>query len=134
MSKNRSKDLKNYPQISRRVRDTLARLDLFVFTANRLTLRAHKPTRCSRLAFRLPGSRDFCRRRTLPQMAAASEKPPRVLSKPITFATAGLGGILGWLVVHPANTCAVRMNLLAGTLPQVRPVPHARTRTVQPRS
>ena len=27
------------------------------------------------------------------------------------FATAGLGGIAGWVVVHPANTLAVQMNL-----------------------
>ncbi|EEC51781.1 predicted protein [Phaeodactylum tricornutum CCAP 1055/1] len=33
------------------------------------------------------------------------------LSKPIIFATSGLGGCLGWAFVHPANTLAVRMNL-----------------------
>lgn len=33
------------------------------------------------------------------------------LSKPIIFATSGLGGVLGWGVVHPANTIAVRWNL-----------------------
>lgn len=27
------------------------------------------------------------------------------------FATSGLGGMLGWVLVHPANTTAVRMNL-----------------------
>jgi hypothetical protein len=41
---------------------------------------------------------------------------PQVLSKPMTFATAGLGGILGWTIVHPANTCAVKMNLLSARL------------------
>lgn len=29
----------------------------------------------------------------------------------VNFATAGLGGIMGWLVVHPFNTVSVRMNL-----------------------
>ena len=29
----------------------------------------------------------------------------------VKFATAGVGGILGWIVVHPFNTLAVRMNL-----------------------
>lgn len=33
------------------------------------------------------------------------------LPKSITFLTAGLGGMLGWCVVHPANTLAVRSNL-----------------------
>ena len=33
------------------------------------------------------------------------------LSKPVIFGTSGLGGILGWIVVHPFNTLAVRMNL-----------------------
>ncbi|KAL3807513.1 hypothetical protein ACHAXA_008271 [Cyclostephanos tholiformis] len=32
-------------------------------------------------------------------------------SKPVVFATSGLGGMFGWIVVHPANTCAVRMSL-----------------------
>eukprot|EP00629_Pelagomonadales_sp_RCC1024_P005150 CAMPEP_0119282282 /NCGR_PEP_ID=MMETSP1329-20130426/26399_1 /TAXON_ID=114041 /ORGANISM="Genus nov. species nov., Strain RCC1024" /LENGTH=85 /DNA_ID=CAMNT_0007282931 /DNA_START=178 /DNA_END=432 /DNA_ORIENTATION=+ len=31
----------------------------------------------------------------------------------VKFGTAGLGGILGWIVVHPFNTAAVRMNLAA---------------------
>jgi solute carrier family 25 oxoglutarate transporter 11 len=29
----------------------------------------------------------------------------------MTFLTAGLGGMLGWCIVHPANTLAVRQNL-----------------------
>jgi hypothetical protein len=32
-------------------------------------------------------------------------------SKSLIFATSGLGGCLGWVVVHPANTVAVRWNL-----------------------
>jgi len=33
------------------------------------------------------------------------------LPKSIIFATSGLGGCLGWGIVHPANTLAVRWNL-----------------------
>jgi len=29
----------------------------------------------------------------------------------VKFGTAGMGGIMGWVVVHPFNTLAVRMNL-----------------------
>mmetsp|Transcript_8768 Transcript_8768/g.15815 ORF Transcript_8768/g.15815 Transcript_8768/m.15815 type:complete len:323 (+) Transcript_8768:76-1044(+) len=32
------------------------------------------------------------------------------------FVTAGLGGIFGWLVIHPFNTVAIRMNLSAASL------------------
>jgi len=41
---------------------------------------------------------------------AAEEKP---LSKAVIFGSSGLGGVLGWIVVHPFNTLAVRMNLSA---------------------
>jgi len=41
-------------------------------------------------------------------MAAAAEKP---LSTGVIFGTSGLGGIAGWMCVHPFNTLAVRMNL-----------------------
>jgi solute carrier family 25 oxoglutarate transporter 11 len=33
------------------------------------------------------------------------------LSTLAKFTTAGLAGIFGWIVVHPFNTLAVRMNL-----------------------
>jgi solute carrier family 25 oxoglutarate transporter 11 len=39
-------------------------------------------------------------------------------SKPSTlanFSTAGLSGIIGWIVVHPFNTVAIRMNLAASS-------------------
>jgi solute carrier family 25 oxoglutarate transporter 11 len=39
---------------------------------------------------------------------AAAEKP---LSTGVIFGTSGLGGIAGWMCVHPFNTLAVRMNL-----------------------
>jgi solute carrier family 25 oxoglutarate transporter 11 len=42
-------------------------------------------------------------------MATAQQQKP--LSKPVIFGTSGLGGVLGWAVVHPFNTLAVRMNL-----------------------
>ena len=36
-------------------------------------------------------------------VSAVAEKP---ISKPVVFATSGLGGMLGWAIVHPANTIA----------------------------
>lgn len=39
------------------------------------------------------------------------QNKPAPLSKSVIFGTSGLGGILGWIVVHPFNTLAVRMNL-----------------------
>lgn len=41
----------------------------------------------------------------------ADEKKIKPLTPFVTFATAGLGGLMGWVVVHPASTLAVRMNL-----------------------
>ena len=40
---------------------------------------------------------------------ATSPEPPKPastkdLSKSVIFATSGIGGILGWVIVHPANT------------------------------
>ena len=34
---------------------------------------------------------------------------------PVRFATGGIGGIIGWIVVHPANTLAVQMTLQASS-------------------
>jgi solute carrier family 25 oxoglutarate transporter 11 len=42
-------------------------------------------------------------------MSTQSSSP--ALPKPVVFATSGLGGMMGWAIVHPANTTAVRMNL-----------------------
>lgn len=44
---------------------------------------------------------------------AAVDRPAstKVISQPVIFATSGLGGCIGWAVVHPANTIAVRWNL-----------------------
>lgn len=36
---------------------------------------------------------------------------PAPLSKTVIFTTSGMGGCLGWAIVHPANTLAVRWNL-----------------------
>uniref|UniRef100_A0A6V2ANC3 Mitochondrial carrier protein n=1 Tax=Ditylum brightwellii TaxID=49249 RepID=A0A6V2ANC3_9STRA len=44
-----------------------------------------------------------------PKDAPASNPP--ALSKGVIFASSGLGGMLGWTIVHPANTIAVRWNL-----------------------
>ena len=41
-------------------------------------------------------------------MATAAPPP---LSKSVIFGTSGVGGILGWVVIHPVNTLAVRMNI-----------------------
>jgi solute carrier family 25 oxoglutarate transporter 11 len=37
------------------------------------------------------------------------------LPKSVIFASSGLGGCLGWCVVHPFNTVAVRMNLASAS-------------------
>jgi solute carrier family 25 oxoglutarate transporter 11 len=48
---------------------------------------------------------------------ATSPAPPqdnkaaKPVSKAVIFASSGLGGMLGWCIVHPANTVAVRANL-----------------------
>tara|TARA_B110001452_G_scaffold264145_1_gene266693 strand:- start:535 stop:1431 length:897 start_codon:yes stop_codon:yes gene_type:complete len=39
---------------------------------------------------------------------------PKPLSSTVTYASSGLGGIAGWVIVHPFNTLAIRMNLAAG--------------------
>jgi len=37
------------------------------------------------------------------------------LPKSVIFGTAGIGGCLGWVVVHPFNTVAVRSNLASAS-------------------
>lgn len=44
-----------------------------------------------------------------PEAPKAADK--KVLSSAVIFATSGLGGCIGWAVIHPANTLAVRMSL-----------------------
>jgi solute carrier family 25 oxoglutarate transporter 11 len=40
-----------------------------------------------------------------------SGNQPKVLTATQTFGSAGLGGVMGWCVVHPFNTAAVKMSL-----------------------
>lgn len=48
---------------------------------------------------------------TRKQPAASETAQPHELSPAVIFTTSGLGGCLGWAIVHPANTVAVRWNL-----------------------
>lgn len=45
-----------------------------------------------------------------------SNTPPH-LSTMANFSSAGLGGCLGWVIVHPFNTVAIRMNLASYQAP-----------------
>lgn len=45
----------------------------------------------------------------VPMILATSSSDP--LPQSVVFASSGIGGIAGWMVVHPFNTMAVRMNL-----------------------
>ena len=45
-------------------------------------------------------------------LATAPEKP---VPQSVVFASSGLGGCAGWVVVHPFNTVAVRMNLASAS-------------------
>lgn len=47
-----------------------------------------------------------------PPPTPASKQP---LPKSVIFATSGIGGCLGWAVVHPFNTIAVRSNLASAS-------------------
>eukprot|EP01061_Rhynchopus_euleeides_P045696 TRINITY_DN8341_c0_g1_i1.p2 TRINITY_DN8341_c0_g1~~TRINITY_DN8341_c0_g1_i1.p2 ORF type:complete len:311 (+),score=116.95 TRINITY_DN8341_c0_g1_i1:157-1089(+) len=40
--------------------------------------------------------------------------PPQPLTRGVSFGTAGLGGVIAWVMVHPFNTLAVRMSLAQG--------------------
>jgi solute carrier family 25 oxoglutarate transporter 11 len=41
--------------------------------------------------------------------------PPADLPKSVIFISSGLGGMGGWMVVHPFNTVAVRSNLASAS-------------------
>jgi Mitochondrial carrier protein len=43
--------------------------------------------------------------------SSSSISPSSTPSKTVVFVTSGLGGVLGWAMIHPFNTIAVRMNL-----------------------
>lgn len=40
---------------------------------------------------------------------------PKKIPTSVNFATAGLGGLLGWVVIHPFNTLGIRMNLASSS-------------------
>jgi len=40
---------------------------------------------------------------------------PAPIPKSVIFASAGIGGCMGWCVVHPFNTAAVRANLASAS-------------------
>jgi solute carrier family 25 (mitochondrial oxoglutarate transporter), member 11 len=46
-------------------------------------------------------------------MSPAKDTPAqaKTLPRSVIFASSGLGGCLGWVIVHPANTLAIRTNL-----------------------
>jgi len=50
---------------------------------------------------------------TMNFLATSEAKKP--LPKSVIFATSGIGGCLGWAVVHPFNTIAVRSNLASAS-------------------
>lgn len=47
--------------------------------------------------------------------STAAPATPAPLAKSVIFVTAGLGGVGGWMVVHPFNTIAVRSNLASAS-------------------
>jgi len=49
--------------------------------------------------------------------AMANDKP---LPGWVAFSSSGLGGIFGWVFIHPVNTCGIRMNLAAVQNPGVK--------------
>mmetsp|Transcript_14955 Transcript_14955/g.41635 ORF Transcript_14955/g.41635 Transcript_14955/m.41635 type:complete len:316 (+) Transcript_14955:100-1047(+) len=60
-----------------------------------------------------PTSMNTTKKTGFPNYLATSPDTP--LPKPVIFATAGLGGCMGWAVVHPFNTAAVRANLASAS-------------------
>lgn len=46
---------------------------------------------------------------------ATSPATSATLPQTVIFATSGLGGMLGWAIVHPFNTVAVRSNLASAS-------------------
>ena len=50
-----------------------------------------------------------------PSILATAPAAAEQLPKSVVFGTAGLGGMLGWAIVHPFNTVAVRANLASAS-------------------
>ncbi len=69
------------------------------------------------------GARECVRRERV--CGSASATMSNDLPASVKFATAGLGGIGGWIIVHPFNTFAVRMSL-ASSQPGYQPMSFAR--------
>lgn len=46
---------------------------------------------------------------------APSSAPKKTVPTSVNFATAGLGGLIGWIAIHPFNTLGIRMNLSTGS-------------------
>ena len=42
----------------------------------------------------------------VPKMESAPVAAAPALPKSVIFATSGLGGMMGWAIIHPANTIA----------------------------
>jgi solute carrier family 25 oxoglutarate transporter 11 len=62
--------------------------------------------------------------------STTTQKPTsRVPQVFVNFATAGLGGVMGWVAIHPCNTVAIRMNLamMSGNGAQLSFVNYLRT-------
>ena len=55
-------------------------------------------------------------RRTTSRDHPALSHATSTMSLTTRFATGGLGGILGWCIIHPANTLAIQMTLQAATM------------------
>lgn len=49
---------------------------------------------------------------------------PLISTTVLNFGTAGLGGIMGWCVVHPFNTLSVRMNLASASGQKLSFIPY----------
>lgn len=52
-----------------------------------------------------------------PSMSAGKNQP---LPGWVAFGTSGLGGIFGWIFIHPVNTIGIRMNLASAQNPGVK--------------
>ena len=51
-----------------------------------------------------------------------TDNKPKPIPLGVNFATAGLGGLIAWAVIHPVNTLAIRMNLASSSGDPVRAV------------
>jgi solute carrier family 25 oxoglutarate transporter 11 len=54
-------------------------------------------------------------KRGSPLLLGTAPATTATLPKSVVFATSGLGGMMGWAMVHPFNTIAVRSNLASAS-------------------